>query len=79
MKNIMMKVLVPELKQDAQGFTKDPHQGYMGVSLPNGVRPSTVGEAVIVGGTKVGTKWMNCVYHTHHFSVPGIGEITELP
>lgn len=80
MKSIMMKVLVPAGKADAlQGFIPDPHKGYVGMSLPGGARPANVGEAVILGGTKVGSKWMNCVYSTRSFSVPGIGEITELP
>lgn len=79
MKHIVLKVLVPaKMQNSAVGVISDPTPSYMAISLANGMRPPTLGAAVVTGGTKVGNKWLGCTYTKTPFDIPGYGEVEEV-
>ena len=54
----------------------DPVPTYIGNWLPpDGSRPPVVGTVRILGGTKVGNRFVTCRYLPPGFAIPGMGEI----
>ncbi len=78
MGRLVFKVMVPAMMPGQLGAPMpDPMPSYMGAPSPTGHLPPFIGGAIIVGGTKIGNKWMGCTYTKPPFAIPGFGEVEE--
>ena len=79
MGTLVFKVMVPAMMPGAHtGPKPDAMKMYVGgTPMPNGHLPPQIGGALVIGGTKVGDKWMGCTYTKPPFVIPGFGEIEE--
>jgi hypothetical protein len=81
MGKLMLKVIVPAQMHTGMTMVPDPMPQYIGAEslLANGLLPPMIAGATVIGGQKVGSKWMGCTYMKAPYVIPGFAEVEETP
>ncbi len=81
MGQLMIKVIVPAQMHTGMMMVPDPMPQYIGTEslLPNGALPPVIAGATVIGGQKVGNKWLGCTYMKAPYVIPGFAEVEEMP
>ncbi|MFC5077934.1 hypothetical protein VTH8203_03504 [Vibrio thalassae] len=81
MGQLIVKVIVPAQMHTGMMMVPDPMPQYIGTQsqLLNGTLPPVIAGATVIGGKKLGNKWMGCTYMKAPYVIPGFAEAEEIP